>query len=113
LTGEHTVWCDTTYARKAPRFAGNDVWTAADKAIGGSCGGRIGKDGNVAVDPQFVGGGTGTAAFQLQPGSPLIDAGIPTKASGTTELAGMPRVVDGNGDGSAVVDMGALEFQRH
>jgi hypothetical protein len=47
--------------------------------------------------------------------SPLIDRGSPDAlASGesTTDRGANPRVTDGNGDGSAIGDIGAFEYQR-
>jgi hypothetical protein len=67
---------------------------------------------NVDVDPGFVPGDYTPAA-----GSPLIDRGFPgtISAGGTTgaesDLVGNLRVVDGNGDGDARRDIGALEYQ--
>ncbi len=49
--------------------------------------------------------------FHLMPGSPQIDAGDNTEANETKDLAGKTRIVDGNKDGKAVVDIGALEYQ--
>jgi hypothetical protein len=43
-------------------------------------------------------------------GSPLIDAG--SARGGDGDVAGAPRVVDGDGDGVAVRDIGAGEYQR-
>src|SRR6266705_3424246 len=55
-----------------------------------------------------------TEDFRLTSSSPLIDAGTNTPAPGVTlsalDLAGQPRVQDGNGDGTATVDLGAYEF---
>jgi hypothetical protein len=47
--------------------------------------------------------------FRLLPGSPVIDAGTNDGVS-TLDLAGQPRVLDGNPDGTATADMGAYEF---
>ena len=65
---------------------------------------------NISADPMFI---YPTADdYQLQEGSPCIDAGT-NDAPGlpVTDADGNPRVVDGNGDGTAIVDMGAYEFQ--
>jgi M6 family metalloprotease-like protein len=76
--------------------------------------------GNMNADPLFM----GTDDFRLQANSPCIDAGnnnlVPADITdidddgNTTEpipfdIAGNPRIADGNGDGVAVVDMGAYE----
>lgn len=69
-------------------------------------------DGNVNVAPGFVDAAGGD--FSLASSSPLIDAGDPAALGGeesTTDLAGNPRVVDGNGDGTARRDIGAFEYQ--
>ena len=49
--------------------------------------------------------------YHLQSGSPCIDAGsnsaegIPAK-----DLDNKPRIIDGDGDGTSIVDIGAYEF---
>ncbi|HXH28795.1 MAG TPA: thrombospondin type 3 repeat-containing protein, partial [Candidatus Polarisedimenticolia bacterium] len=50
-----------------------------------------------------------TEDFHPQPGSPVIDVGDNTGVS-AVDLAGQPRVQDGNGDGTATVDLGAYEL---
>lgn len=62
---------------------------------------------NIVRDPLFV---DTLSDFHLQEGSPCIDAGDNSVAP-DSDLDGNPRIVDGNGDDSAVVDMGALEYQ--
>jgi hypothetical protein len=66
--------------------------------------------GNLNVDPLFTNvlGGD----FSLTPASPALDAGDPAglvAEESLTDLAGNPRVADGNGDGTARRDMGAFE----
>lgn len=64
---------------------------------------------NTSAPPDFVTGG-----FELKWDSPLIDASDPHAAflPHPTDLDGNSRVVDGNGDGTAVLDIGAFEYQR-
>ena len=80
----------------------------------GTCGVMNGVNNNLTGDPnlgplQNNGGSTQTHA--LLPGSIAIDAGsnalIP--AGFTTDQRGQPRISDGDGNGSAIVDMGSFE----
>jgi hypothetical protein len=69
--------------------------------------------GNLNVDPLFRNRAAGD--YSLQAGSPVIDAAgtDPIDTAGqesATDKIGAPRIVDGNGDGTAARDMGALEF---
>ncbi|UCC28726.1 MAG: IPTL-CTERM sorting domain-containing protein [Phycisphaerales bacterium] len=77
-------------------------------------------EGNIGEDPLFVDAdglddipGTDDDNLRLRPGSPCIDVGdnnaIPPGV--TTDLDGNPRVLDGNDDGTPIVDMGAYEYQ--
>ncbi|HEV8200248.1 MAG TPA: MopE-related protein [Candidatus Polarisedimenticolia bacterium] len=50
-----------------------------------------------------------TEDFRLQLPSPAVDTGINTGVS-AFDLAGNPRIGDGDGNGSAIVDMGAYEI---
>ncbi|TMH82478.1 MAG: hypothetical protein E6H49_04700 [Betaproteobacteria bacterium] len=65
---------------------------------------------NIIADPLFTNQSAGD--FSLTPGSPAIDAGV---ALSIPELAfdlnGEARPVDGNADGVAVPDIGAIEFR--
>ncbi|MBL7074142.1 T9SS type A sorting domain-containing protein [candidate division KSB1 bacterium] len=68
-------------------------------------------EGNIDTDPLFVDATSGD--FHHQEGSPCIDAGIPD-TSGLNlplwDLDGNQRIWDGDGDGSAIIDMGAYEY---
>jgi PKD domain len=66
--------------------------------------------GNRNEDPRFAGLGD----FHLRGDSPLIDAGEVTPLSSETDIDGLDRSIDGDGDGDLLgeVDLGAYEYQR-
>lgn len=81
--------------------------------------GSLGGAGNMKLNPQFVDfdgadglAGTKDDDLRLTAASPCVDAGGPATVAGPTDLVGAPRTLDGNLDGSMVVDMGALEFSN-
>ena len=63
--------------------------------------------GNISVDPLFV---LYPDDLHMQPGSPSVDAGSNGLAVGGVDLGGEARIVDGDEDEIAVVDMGAYEY---
>jgi len=68
-------------------------------------------EGNIDIDPLFCGFGEDPCA--LRNISPCIDAGTPDTAGLNLpfwDIIGNDRFVDGDGDGVAVVDMGAYEY---
>ena len=65
-------------------------------------------DHSLSADPRFVNPAAGD--YRLGKESPAVDAGGATPPRlPAVDAGGSPRVVDGNGDGVAVVDMGAYE----
>lgn len=76
---------------------------------GGAWDTSLGTDagGNIDADPLFV--DAANADLRLLPGSPCIDSGNNALVTSATDLDGNPRIVDGDGDTIAVVDMGAYE----
>lgn len=71
-------------------------------------GGYLGS-GNIDADPDFVNPGSGD--YHLQVASPCIDAGLDSAVPAELQydLDGNARTADGDGDGTAAVDMGAYE----
>jgi uncharacterized repeat protein (TIGR01451 family) len=67
---------------------------------------QAGTNGNVSAIPMFFDAAAGN--YRLQPGSPAIDVGSATGAP-AVDFEGTSRPLDGNGDASAVVDIGAFE----
>ncbi len=107
--GQTAVVCGSLFGiPNPPTFDSNDVFSATGAAYGGICADQTGLTGNISADPLFV--HPATNDYHLPPGSPAIDAGNGA-ATGlpTADLDGHARVLDGNGDTLAVVDIGADE----
>ena len=65
--------------------------------------------GNRTNDPQFVAGDGFPPDYHLLSTSPCIDKGDPVSTV-TNDFDGVRRPIDGNGDGTNRVDMGAYEY---
>ncbi len=91
-----------------PVFTRNDLWSPNRPGVDGQCFDPRGTAGNISSPPRFVAPGSD---YRLQLGSPAIDRGGPGTLLPARDILGRTRVVDGNGDGTSVADMGAHEYQ--
>lgn len=95
------IYADTS---SSPTIDYNDVWTNATNYSGCIAGAN-----DISEDPLFV--NPGADDFHLQVVSPCIDTGSNIAPSiPSIDFEGDPRILDGNGDSLAKVDMGADEF---
>jgi parallel beta-helix repeat protein len=92
-----------------PKISYNDVWNNTwvdyNAQTGSICEPGI---GDISADPMFVDAANGD--YHLQYNSPCIDAGINAPELPDYDFDGDLRILDGNNDGTAVVDMGADEY---
>jgi len=66
-------------------------------------------NGNISANPKFA--SLLHLDFRLRQGSPAIDAGtLSVPNLPRRDFAGNRRVIDGDGNGSALPDIGAFEF---
>jgi serine protease len=96
----------------SPVVNSSNVFTPQGVAYGGTCLDQTGERGNISADPLFVQPPFADVPgdYRLLQSSPAIDAGNNAAPQvPPTDLDGNPRVADGNGDGTAVIDMGAFE----
>jgi serine protease len=105
-TGQVAVSCDSTYSSISPVFSYSDAFSSSGQNWSGICD-TTSNPGNISADPQFL----SATDFHLQWGSPAVDVGSnSTPNLPATDLDGNPRIVDGNADGIAIVDLGAYEL---
>jgi hypothetical protein len=105
--GQSALLCNPLYMDGPPSVQFNDAFTPQGNSYDGMCAGFSGIHGNVSVNPTFV----GTNNFRLKDGSPAIDAGNNSAPDlPRNDFASNPRIINGNGGTTAIVDMGAYEF---
>ena len=106
--GQTALHCGAFNDPNPPVVQFNDVFTPAGPGYGGICADQTGINSNIAVNPSFAAPEAGD--YRLQPGSPVIDTGDSAAADvPVADLDGNSRITDGDGDGAAVIDMGAYE----
>ncbi|MHC4573323.1 MAG: right-handed parallel beta-helix repeat-containing protein, partial [Planctomycetota bacterium] len=110
------MWADTAYYGSDEIYNDSSTPSISYSDIEG-CGGSgagwdasLGTDGggNIDADPLFV----SASDLHLQDGSPCIDAGINSSVpvGVTADIDGELRIIDGDGDILAIVDMGSDEY---
>jgi hypothetical protein len=105
-TGLH---CQAFADQDPPIIRFNNIFSSGGMAYGGNCSNKTGTEGNISADPLFANPAQGD--YHLQQGSPSIDAGdnqAPNLLD--TDLDENPRILDGDADGIATIDMGVDEF---
>jgi hypothetical protein len=105
--GTTAFYCGFSGISNPLNFYNNNIFSRQGAAYGGACTDQTGSNHNISASPQFVSSGN----LRLKSGSPAIDAGnnsAPYLPS--TDFAGNPRIVNGNGGPNAIVDMGTYEF---
>ena len=105
-----TLWLSQQPSGPPTFFTNNNSWNSLGSPYGGYWPDQTGEHGNTSADPLFIDPSAGD--YHLQNGSPCIDVGrnhVPGLAN--YDFDGNPRIVDGSGIGSAIIDLGAYEFQ--
>ena len=105
------LYCQNGGSVSSPTLNSNDIFSAQGASYGGTCADQTGFNGNLSADPAFL--GAANRDYRVAMTSPVVDSGNDGAPSlPSTDLAGLDRVFDGNGNGVARVDMGAFESRN-
>ena len=110
-TGQSALFCGEFFnPGLPPNLKNNNIFSPQGTSYAGVCPDQTGMNGNISADPFFVNPSAGD--YHLPLGSPSVDAGDNSAPNlPPTDLDGKPRIQDGNGDGTSVIDMGAYEAE--
>jgi ELWxxDGT repeat protein len=107
-SSQSAVSCSSTDFLVAAGFQTNDYFGSTTAPLFSGCTNPTGVNGNISVDPKFV--SSSNTDYHLQPGSPLIDAGVSGTSAPATDIDGQSRVFDGDANGTSTIDIGFDEF---
>jgi len=106
--GQTAVQCVSNNGVGPPRLRFNNAFAPSGTAYGGACAGQAAANGNISADPLFVDQAGGN--YRLQEASPSLEAGDTTVSqTAARDIDGNARIVDADGNGSALIDQGAHE----
>ena len=107
--GQTAIYCGDFNSLYQPIIEFNHVYASSGQGYGGICTDQTGISGNLFGDPLFM--DITNEAYQLRVTSPSIDAGDNTVSDiPALDIAGNARLVDGDQNGSTIVDIGAYEY---
>ncbi len=106
------VFCSDVNDLNPPVFRSNNVYSPSGLRYGGICADQTGVNGNISSGPAFLNPASGD--YHLMPSTPGVDAGDNAALGLTaTDIDLHGRILDGNGDSVAIVDMGAYEAEPY